>query len=201
MTPSVGSCTNGIPGDPLQPLRCTLGALANAANATITIVAKVNSTTPNGTTINNNATVRSDNEDPNNANNSFSATTAVVARADMELLLTSDKPDYKPSSIVTYTVVVRNNGPSTALAVQVTDTLPDIKAAIYQSDTGGCTKSANILTCNVGDLNVGETRNFNIYLLVKGNKGTITDTAVVTSPTVDPVPANNTKVLDVLVKK
>jgi len=201
VTPSVGSCTNGIPGDPLQPLRCTLGALANAANATITIVAKVNSTTPNGTTINNNATVRSDNEDPNNANNSFSATTAVVARADMELLLTSDKPDYKPSSIVTYTVVVRNNGPSTALAVQVTDTLPDIKAAIYQSDTGGCTKSANILTCNVGDLNVGETRNFNIYLLVKGNKGTITDTAVVTSPTVDPVPANNTKVLDVLVKK
>ena len=95
---------------------------------------------------------------------------------------------------------VTNNGASNALAVIVTDTLPAIKAAIYQSDTGGCTKSANILTCNLGNMAVGESRSFNIYLLVKGNKGTISNTASVSSSTTDPAPGNNSKTYVVQVK-
>jgi uncharacterized repeat protein (TIGR01451 family) len=184
----------------LQPLTCTLGSLPSAGSRTITIVGKVDPATPEGTVLNNNATVSSQNADPDNSNNSFSQTTTVQARADLEIFKTSEKPVYKPSSIITYTVKVTNNGASNALAVIVTDTLPAIKAAIYQSDTGGCTKSANILTCNLGDMAIGESKSFNIYLLVKGNKGAISNTAEVTSSTVDPLPANNSKTLVVQVK-
>jgi uncharacterized repeat protein (TIGR01451 family) len=194
-----GSCTNGISGDPLQPLTCTLGSLANAGSRTITIIGKVDPATPEGTVLNNNARVSSANADSDNSDNSFSQTTTVQARADLELFKTSDKAVYKPSSIITYTVRVTNNGASNALAVIVTDTLPAIKAAIYQSDTGGCTKSANILTCNLGNLAVGESKSFNIYLLVKGNKGAISNTAEAASSTIDPLPGNNSKTLVVQV--
>ena len=197
-----GSCTNGIPGNPLQPLTCTLGNLAvgAAGNRTITVTGKVHEATPEGTVLNNNATVASAYDDPVTSNNSFSATTTVQARADMTITKTSDKPQYKPSSIVTYTVKVTNTGASNALAVVVRDTLPDMKQAIYQSDTGGCTKSANTLTCNMGNMAVGESKSFNIYLLVKGNRGTIDNTVSVSSSTTDPNPNNNTATLSVLVK-
>jgi uncharacterized repeat protein (TIGR01451 family) len=195
-----GSCTNGIPGDPQQPLTCTLGPLASGGSRSITIVGKVDPATPGGTILNNNARISSDNADPDNSNNSFSATTTVQARADLAIFKTSDKPTYKPSSIIAYTVKVTNNGASNALAVIVTDTLPAIRSAIYQGDTGGCTTSANILTCNLGDMAVGESRSFNIYLLVKGNRGAISNTAAVSSSTIDPAPGNNSATLVVQVK-
>ena len=120
------------------------------------------------------------------------ALTTAVTRADLAIAKTSDSPTYKPSSVITYTVTVTNGGASDAQAVVVTDNLPDIKAAIYQSDTGGCTKSGATLTCNIGTLAVGGSKSFNIYLLVKGNRGTVTNTATVQSSTTDPVAGNNT---------
>ncbi len=195
-----GSCINGIPGDPLQPLTCTLGSLASGGSRSITIVGTVNPATPEGTILNNNARVSSSNADPDNSNNSFSATTTVQARADLAIFKTSDKPTYKPSSIITYTVKVTNNGASNAQAVIVTDTLPAMRSAIYQRDTGGCTTSANILTCNMGDMAVGESKSFNIYLLIKGNRGAISNTVSVSSATVDLVPGNNSATLVVQVK-
>ena len=58
---------------------------------------------------------------------------------------------------MTYRIDVTNNGPSKALNVIVVDDLPATKQAIYQSDTGGCVLSTpSRLTCNQGDLAVGE---------------------------------------------
>jgi uncharacterized repeat protein (TIGR01451 family) len=199
-TPSQGSCTGGIPGNPLQPLTCTLGSLASGASATITIVAKVDPATPNSTILVNNATVGSDYADPNNGDNSATALTTVVARADLAIGKTSDKPTYKPSSLITYTVTVTNNGASNALAVVVKDTLPATLKAIYQSDTGGCTKSGRILTCSMGTLAVGESKSFNINMVVKGNRGLVTNTATVQSSTTDPNAGNNTVSYSVTIK-
>jgi uncharacterized repeat protein (TIGR01451 family) len=79
VTPSVGSCTWGIPGNPLQPLTCTIGSMARAVSATITVVARVDPRTPNGRVINNNATIASSATDPNNGNNSATAAVTVIA--------------------------------------------------------------------------------------------------------------------------
>ncbi|OGO29036.1 MAG: hypothetical protein A2Z16_00615 [Chloroflexi bacterium RBG_16_54_18] len=193
-TPSQGSCIGGIPGNPAQPLTCTLGSLANGASATITVVGKIDASTPSGTYLNNNASVSSGAADPNNGNNSASAVIQVLAQADLAIDKTSDKATYKPSSLVTYTVTVKNLGPSDAQAVVVTDALPDLKQAIYKSDTGGCTKNATNptqLTCNLGALQVAQSRSFQIYLVVKGSRGNINNTVSVSSSTTDPVPTNN----------
>ena len=200
-TPSQGSCFGGIPGNPGLPLTCTLGSLANGAGATITIVAMVNASAPHGTVLVNNAVVRSDFADPNNGNNTVTALTTVNASADLAITKTSDQNVYKPSSLITYTVTVRNNGDSDALAVVVTDTLPATQQALYQSDTGGCTKSGGILTCTMGNLGVGQSRSFNINIVVKGSRGQVTNTATVTSSTSDHVPGNNTAVRVVTVGK
>ncbi len=176
--------------------------MATAGSATITVMATVDPSVPDGTVINNNATVSSSVSDPNNGNNSATAAVTVNARSDLAITKTSDQASYKPSSVVTYTVSVTNNGPSNALAVIVTDNLPDIQQALYQSDTGGCVANAStptILTCDLGSMPVGTSKSFNIYELIHGSQGNVSNTASVTSSTTDPNVANNTSVRTVTI--
>lgn len=200
VTPSQGSCNAGIPGNPLHPLTCNLGSMSVGTNATITIVVKVHPGTPNGTVIHNDARVRSDYFDPNNGNNLATAPTTVLAQADLAVSKTSDADAYKPSTTIAYTVTVVNNGPSDALAAVVTDQLPTTMQAIYLSDTGACTIAGLTLTCSLGDIPVGQTRSFNIYLTVRGARGLVTNTAIVSSGTADPDPGNNTVTRDVTIQ-
>jgi uncharacterized repeat protein (TIGR01451 family) len=159
------------------------------------VVVRVNPEVLPGTVLVNNASVASDADDPNNGNNIVSAPTTVQTSADVSVVKTSDAAVYKPSSLVTYQVTVANNGPSTARDVVVTDNLPEAKQAIYQSDTGGCAfSSPNLLTCNMGDLAVGQSRTFFVYVVIKGNPGSVSNTATASSTTSDPAPANNTSV-------
>ena len=75
-------------------------------------------------TITNEATVSSAEGDPTPSNNSDSAETTVDPAADLELTKT-DSPDPVPvGGLLTYTLGVHNAGPSSAPAVQLTDTLP-----------------------------------------------------------------------------
>lgn len=198
--PSAGSCIGGIPGNPALPLTCNLGSLANGASASIAVVAKVTANTPDGTILVNNAVVSSDVADPNNGNNNATALTTVNARADLMIVKTSNASTYKPSSLITYTVTVTNLGPSDAQAVLVTDNLPEIKQAIYLSDTGGCTISGNTLSCVLGKMPAGTSKSFNINETVKGARGNVSNTATVTSSTTDPNTTNNTAVRTVTVQ-
>ena len=201
--PRPGSCQSGVvPGDPSKPLKCNLGNLANGASASIVVVVKVNSDVPAGTILVNNAEVSSGSADPDNSDNIRTATTTVSTSADMQVTKTSDAAVYKPSTQVKYQITVVNNGPSKALDVVVTDNLPDLKAAIYNSDTGGCVKSApRILHCNLGDFAVGQSKTFFVYVTVKGSKGNVSNTATLTSDTPDPVAANNSSTRIVTIGK
>jgi uncharacterized repeat protein (TIGR01451 family) len=80
VTPSVGSCTWGIPANPLQPLTCTMGSMISGGSATIAVVGRVDPRTPNGRVINNNATISSAATDSNNGNNSATAAVTVIAQ-------------------------------------------------------------------------------------------------------------------------
>ena len=202
-TPSAGSCQSGVvPGDPSKPLKCNLGNLANGASASITVVVKVNPDVPAGTILVNNAEVSSGSADPDNSDNLWTATTTVDTSADMQVTKTSDAAVYKPSTQVKYQITVVNNGPSKALDVVITDNLPDLKAAIYNSDTGGCVKSApRILHCDLGDFAVGQSKTFFVYVTIKGSKGNVSNTATLTSDTSDPVAANNSSTRVVTIGK
>jgi hypothetical protein len=47
------------------------------------------------------------------------------------------------------------------------------------------------LTCTLGDMAVGETRSFNVYMVVKGSRGQVVNQASVDSATMDPNPVND----------
>src|SRR5207244_8259436 len=101
---------------------CTrASSLPPGAAPPITIVVTAPS---EGGTITNTATVSAATSDPNPANNTATASTTVIASADLSITK-SDAPDpVPPGATLTYTLVDTNNGPSTAAKVTVTDLLP-----------------------------------------------------------------------------
>ena len=197
------SCVFGIPGDNSRPTICAFDTLAPSAMATMTIVVSVN--IPGVLKVaHNDARVSSTVFDPNNSNNLASQDTTIKV-ADLQIVKTSDADIYKSSATIMYTITVVNNGPSDALGVVVTDTLPDVKQAIYRMDTGGCVLSGLTLTCALGTIPADSdparrTRSFNVYVTVKGNKGQVVNTASVSSTTFDPVSSNNSATRTVLIK-
>ena len=116
-----GSCVPGVPGDAGHPTRCAYATLAPTATATMVIVVRVKP--GDHRVVTNEATVSSDVLDPDTSNNSASATTTIRV-ADLKLVKTSDADVYKPSSQITYTLTVTNNGPGDAENVVVKDALP-----------------------------------------------------------------------------
>src|SRR5207244_4328347 len=79
-TSTQGTCTNAS-----GTVTCAVGSLASGASATITI----NATAPAAAgTITNTATVKGNEPDPNAANNTASATTQVIASADLAITKT-----------------------------------------------------------------------------------------------------------------
>jgi uncharacterized repeat protein (TIGR01451 family) len=119
----------------------------------------------------------------------------VVPGADLAITKTDSPDPVKGGQNLTYTIVVTNNGPSTATGVTMTDQLPK-NAGFASAGTTNGTCSAKpsraLVTCALGDLVSGASAT--VTIVVKSPaKGTITNTASVTatSPT-DPNPGNNT---------
>ena len=182
---------------------CPLGDIAPTGGTPQQFIVNVfiASSVANGTALTNNATLVSATADPNGANNSASATVNVTRSADLSIALTSDADTYKPSSTVKYTVAVKNNGPSDALPFVVKFDLPQTKQAVYQFDTGGCTKTGQTLTCNFGALGTGQTASINVYVTIRGSKGQVEAGVNISSAgTFDPVPTNNAATRTVLIK-
>src|SRR5206468_12452386 len=94
--------------------------LAAGASATFQIVVRVNADTVNNSTIVNTATVLSSTADSNTANNTATAMTTATASADLSVTKTG--PDVITAGTnATYTITVRNAGPSNAQSVTLTD--------------------------------------------------------------------------------
>lgn len=98
----------------------TIGALANSANATLSIVATVTSTNAVTNIASKTAEVQTD---PVSANDLAMATVTGQA-ADIAITKVVDNATPKLGSNVTFTVTATNNGPSSATGVVVTDLLP-----------------------------------------------------------------------------
>jgi uncharacterized repeat protein (TIGR01451 family) len=183
-----GSCVPGVPGDPSHPTRCSYATLVSGATASMTIVVRVKP--GDHRVVTNEARVASDVLDPDATNNSASATTSVRV-ADVKIVKTSDADVYKPSSQITYTLAVTNNGSGNAENVQVTDALPlssQDRVAVLDSS---CTLAGAVATCNVGTLAPLTIRTVTIAIILKGKTGQVTNTATVSSTTFDPDPSNN----------
>jgi len=111
--------------------------------------------------------------------------------ADVQIVSISDAPDpVVAGEPVTYTVEVRNNGPSAAQNVSVTSTLP---GGTTFSSTIGCNNDpSGNPSCTLGTLAATATVTFDIILdVASSTTGSLTYQASVTSTTTDTNPGNN----------
>jgi uncharacterized repeat protein (TIGR01451 family) len=141
---------------------------------------------------------------PTNDTSEFSPCLAVTGAPDADLSVTkTDSPDpVIRGNNITYTVIVTNNGPSSATNVSLSDVVPSNTKFVSNSGAAGwsCTNppvkgmGTGTITCTTSSLASGTSVTFTIVVAVKSSTRegtTITNTATVSSSTSDPNPGNN----------
>src|SRR5690606_20236030 len=109
-TPSVGTWS-------MEDAQWTVGTLLPGESATITVTATA---TMEGALVNT-AVASSRTPDPDTSNNTGTATVTVTPSADLAIEKTISADPAQLNGVVTYTLVVTNNGPSPASSVVVSD--------------------------------------------------------------------------------
>jgi len=180
--------TNGCAEDPSGIPTCTLGTITATEFAVFEVVVTVDDTTSG--IITNTAVVTSTTYDPDLDNNQTAISTTVQPVADLSISKIESTDPVVAGDTLVYTVTVSNDGPSSALNVVVTDTLP---AEVTLISTTGCAEDpSGIPTCLLGTIASGADAQFVIETMVDGGgHGVFTNTAVVASTTYDPDLGNN----------
>jgi uncharacterized repeat protein (TIGR01451 family) len=135
--------------------------------------------------------------DPNLGNNSASDTDTLTPQADLAITKTNGVTSVVPGTSTTYTIVVSNKGPSTAVAQQVTDLFPSAITSVSWTavaSTGSSVAAAsgigNILTTVT--LLPGGTVTFTAVAQISSSAtGTLVNTATVEVPPGDNTPDDN----------
>ena len=188
VTPPIGS--GGV-------ITCLKDTMAASETAGFTVVVRVDPDVADGATLSNTATISSSVSDPNGANNSATATTPVIRRADLEVVSKIDTPDpVVTNNPLTYTITLRNNGPSVATGVTLNDALPPGALFNNCSATGGgvCGGAGQNRTVTFAVLSVGEIATVTFETTANcalADGALITNTATGAATTIDPNPANN----------
>jgi uncharacterized repeat protein (TIGR01451 family) len=180
VTDSSGGSYNQVTG------AWTIGALANAANASITITATVTS----GGAITNVVRKTQAEADPEPVNDSSSVTLNGSTTADLAISK-SGSPQPAPSgSTISWTIVVLNEGPADATNATVTDPLPaGISGVTAMPSQGTCTGTTT-LSCDLGALPAGSAA---AITLTATNvvSADLTNRVTVAADQGDPYPTNN----------
>jgi uncharacterized repeat protein (TIGR01451 family) len=216
--PSGWSCTTPSTGG-TGTITCTISSLAVGATATFPIVMNAPSATASGTVLSGTANIAAPTPDPNNANNSATASVTVgtTGQADLAVTASGTPNPVSPTNNITYTQSITNNGPtaitiSGSTTVTFTDTIPanTTLGAAFTAPAGWTCNTIAVggtgtFTCTLNSgqtLAVGAVVNF--PLVVKVNAGTASGTTITNSPNIsssvsDPNTANNTATVTTLV--
>jgi len=177
--------------------------LAKSQQAAIVVNGSLPANTPvSQTTLTDNARVTHTTFDPDNTNNVSSDTVPVNQRADLVVTQTPSVTMVTPGQRVTYTVQLKNNGPSDATNVSLTDLVPPESSGILSvvSVTPNdpnlvcAPASATGTTCTMTRLAAGQTVTATVVAQSSPSAAvgsTITHNATVSSSTVDPDTTNN----------
>jgi uncharacterized repeat protein (TIGR01451 family) len=151
---------------------------------------------PGSGTVNNTGDVTTTND----GSDESSASTCVQALVDLSVTKAGSPAEQTlGDGNITWTIVVKNNGPSADTNVQITDPMPAGNTFVSATSTKGSCTGGTILHCNIGNMAAGET--VTITLVTKPSvAGTQTNTATVTGGRPETNTANNTASASVLVK-
>jgi uncharacterized repeat protein (TIGR01451 family) len=115
-------------------------------------------------------------------------------QADISVTKQATPSPQVPGGDGTYSLTIKNNGPSTAVNAKLTDPLPSGLA--YISADNGCTFASGTVTCLAGDLAAGASKTFTITAAVASSATSCDASAVAnhatgSSDTPDPNQSNN----------
>jgi len=105
-----------------SPLRWSLDSIEAGRSREIQLAVQVSSDSSDILT--NTAVVDSSTSDPNPSNNQGKARTIVVRQADLRIEKIDDPDLVMPGEILSYTLIITNEGPSAAQGVRISDYLP-----------------------------------------------------------------------------
>jgi uncharacterized repeat protein (TIGR01451 family) len=201
--PAGWTATAPAPGSSSGTVTESIGNLAANTSATFMIVVKARAADVNGSTIANTANVSTATPDTNTGNDSATSTAIITTAADVSVSQTGPATITAGTNL-TFTITVRNNGPSDAQNVILTDTVPAGTTFVSKSQIGSgptFTFSNNPVPGGTGQvrgrtatLPAGSSAAFLIVVKARANDlngSTIRNTANVSSSTLDPNLANN----------
>ncbi|HWI22285.1 MAG TPA: isopeptide-forming domain-containing fimbrial protein [Baekduia sp.] len=170
---------------------CAVGAMAVSASRDYRITVEVPYAL-GGQLLTNSVVVTGNEGDLVPTNDSDQANTTVGPAADVSVVKTSNGAT--AGATASWTLVVRNDGPSTANPVTLVDQLP--AGTTFRSATpgqGSCNGSGTDLTCDLGAIAAGGSTQIAVIADVPaGAVGQqLLNTATVDAPQPDPQPANN----------
>jgi len=181
----------------LAPVACSASSVPPGSTVTITAIYKVNAGTTAGTIITDTATGATTSRDTNTANNSATVNIGVASgtQADLSVTNLASPNPVTAGNNITYTQTVTNNGPATANAPVLTETLPANTTFVSLSGSGWTCTATSPYTCTApAAMAANTTASFTFVVKVNSNvaSGTnITQTDSVTSTTGDPNSGNN----------
>ncbi|HVR42540.1 MAG TPA: hypothetical protein VMS56_03760 [Thermoanaerobaculia bacterium] len=191
-TPTIWSCSETSPGVVL----CTTGVMLELDVTTITI----NVVAPGSPgTITNTADVATGGTDIDPAND-FSAVSTTVLPPEADLKIEKSGPaSVQPGQSFSWTLVVTNLGPESALDLGLNDVLPGGVTSVSFSAPGwtcaftpsSAPSSAGSLSCFRPSLAAGVSSSITIQVTAPNGSATLTNTADVFSETTDSNQANN----------
>jgi uncharacterized repeat protein (TIGR01451 family) len=164
---------------------CTFSILRTGASADIHLTA----TAPSVGSLPVSGSVVADQPDVDSTNNSAASTSTVANVADLAVSITGNTTAHVGDAI-TFTLTVRNAGPTVASATNINFQLPEGLTAGNVSSTGTCTADAALIACTFGDLAVASPVTVSVNATAL-SAGSLTSTAVVTTTNADPTSANN----------
>ncbi len=167
---------------------CTLGSLVKGGMSSATLVVIPTATG----SITNSAEVGSNVTDTYTTNNRAEATTQVNPKADLSLKMVDSPDPVVAGNIMTYTVTITNNGPSTATGVELTDSLPTEVNLISATPSSGSCPGTNPVTCNLNNIPDDNVATVTIVVTVSSSfTGSLSNMASVTANEADPSSDNN----------
>ncbi|NOQ77683.1 MAG: DUF11 domain-containing protein [Methylococcaceae bacterium] len=190
---------------------CTQNSGTLAAGATDSFVITVTRPILDGSPLVNTATVNSITVgDPNRSNNSDTASVIVEPVADVELTSKTVAPATVKAGVeATYVISFKNNGPSTANGIVITDVFTppsscgtgDNEACTFSwisvattKPSGSCstdTPGANKLQCTIGSMTKGESRTVTVKIMPGWDAGnttwTLPNTASITTTSAESI--------------
>ncbi len=117
-----------------------------------------------------------------------------VPIADLAISKTASPEPVTAGTVLTYTLVITNNGPADANSVQVIDTLPSGVTFVSATPTlGACSQAGGLVDCGIGTLSSSAVVTVTVTLSVSASApaGAVTNSASVSAATADPNASNN----------